>query len=391
MKRSAHWIGMIALAAALGLSMLGPARAGASAPAQIDASIARSLAAQTAQPVQFIAILKNQLDVKTISGSDRKARQKKLVKALRKKSDDEQKSLLTLLAKLKKSGDVQRYTPLWVFNAIAITGTPDAIAQIAAQPQIARIADDVLIQAPPRTASTSSSAPEANLNAINVPALWALGFQGQGVVVANLDTGVDVTHPDLSGRWRGGSNSWYDPYGQHASPFDTNGHGTWTMGVMVGGDAGGTSIGIAPQAQWIAAKIFNDSGTAATSAIHQSYQWLLDPDNDPNTADAPNVVNNSWALGNIGGCNLDFQPDLQSLVAAGITPVFAAGNYGPGTSSSARRCASRLARSASRSCNTPGRYSGGTVSAFPKVPDACICCSSLRSRSTGQDIGGHKD
>ena len=116
------------------------------------------------------------------------------------------------------------------------------------------------------------------------------------MVVATLDTGVDLTHPDLAGAWRGGANSWYDPNGEHpTTPVDVNGHGTWTMGVMVGGDAGGSSIGIAPDAQWIAAKIFNDRGIATTVGIHLAFQWLLDPDGNPATADAPNVVNDSWS------------------------------------------------------------------------------------------------
>jgi len=148
-----------------------------------------------------------------------------------------------------------------------------------------------------------------------------------------MDSGVDVSHPDLSSRWRGGSNSWYDPYGQHATPADTSGHGTWTTGIMVGGDAGGTSIGVAPGAQWVAVKIFNDQGGSTATAIHQGFQWLLDPDGNPNTADAPQVVNNSWTFAN-PGCNLDFEQDLESLRAAGILPVFAAGNGGPYSNSS---------------------------------------------------------
>lgn len=52
---------------------------------------------------------------------------------------------------------------------------------------------------------------------------------------------------------------------------------------------------MAPQAQWIAAKIFNDSGSATASAIHLAFQWLLDPDRNPATDDAPVVVNNSWS------------------------------------------------------------------------------------------------
>ena len=144
-----------------------------------------------------------------------------------------------------------------------------------------------------------------------------------------MDTGVDTTSPDVAAAWRGGSNSWYDPSGEHATPVDVNGHGTWTMGVMVGGATGGTSVGVAPGSKWIAAKIFNDHNQATTAGIHQSFQWLLDPDANPATHDAPNVVNDSWTMAAFGACDLEFQLDLQSLRAAGIVPVFAAGNSGP--------------------------------------------------------------
>src|SRR3972149_324648 len=113
-----------------------------------------------------------------------------------------------------------------------------------------------------------------------------------------MHTGADVSHPDLVTRWRGGSNSWFDPYGQHPmTPTDLSGHGTWTMGVIVAGDAGGTSIGVAPQASWIAVKIFDDQDSSTATAIHQGFQWLLDPDGNPATPDAPDVVNNSWSFG----------------------------------------------------------------------------------------------
>src|SRR5262249_31045045 len=93
------------------------------------------------------------------------------------------------------------------------------------------------------------------------------------------------------------------------------------------------AIGIAPDATWIAVKIFNDAGSATTSRIHQGFQWLLDPDGNPSTPDAPNVVNDSWTFSN-PGCDLTFQQDLVSLRAAGILPVFAAGNFGPNSSTS---------------------------------------------------------
>jgi hypothetical protein len=84
---------------------------------------------------------------------------------------------------------------------------------------------------------------------------------------------------------------------------------------------------------WIAAKIFDDRGRARSSRIHAGFQWLLDPDGNPDTADAPNVVNNSWQQAG-PGCDLQFEPDLESLRAAGIVPVFAAGNNGPGNATS---------------------------------------------------------
>jgi bacillopeptidase F len=144
-----------------------------------------------------------------------------------------------------------------------------------------------------------------------------------------MDTGVDAQHPDLADRWRGGSNSWFDPNGEHPTPYDRSGHGTGTMSVAVGGDAGGTSIGVAPGAEWIAEKIFNDAGVATLSGIHQGFQWLLDPDGNPATADIPDVVNNSWGFPNLAGqCYLEFQPDLEVLLAAGIAVVFYAGNQG---------------------------------------------------------------
>jgi Subtilase family len=162
-----------------------------------------------------------------------------------------------------------------------------------------------------------------------------------GVLDQAVECGLDpltISHHDrrgrLAGRWRGGTSSWYDPNGEHpTTPTDVSGHGTWTMGVMVGGDAGGSFVGIAPDATWIAVKIFNDHGMANSTGIHQGFQWLLDPDGNPATADAPDVVNDSWTM-SASGCLLDFQPDLASLRAAGILPVFAAGNYGPMSGSS---------------------------------------------------------
>ncbi len=306
----------------------------AAADAKIDPEVQASLAALRAgQMIDVIVTLHEQEDLTKFHIPDKFTRLNVVIKKLQSRAVLSQLAVRAMLTVRKLQGSVGRVTPLWIVSAISITATRDVILELAARPDVARISPDIIEIVP--TSGVPAGLPELNLTVINAPAVWDLGYLGQGVVIAGLDTGVDISHPDLTAKWRGGTNSWYDPYGQHPfTPADLSGHGTSTMGVIVGGDASGYSIGVAPQAQWIAAKIFNDSGSATATAIHQAYQWVLDPDGNPDTADAPDVVNSSWTKAS-PGCYLDFQRDLQALRAGGILPVFAAGNFGPAGSTSA--------------------------------------------------------
>lgn len=290
--------------------------------------------------VTAIVTMKDQADLSAIASADARTHQEQTIRALQNQAAVTQSSLQRTLTdaaiqtdgsvSAAASGSIASVTPFWIFNGFSITATPDVILALAARPDVASVTPDDVAIVP----AAINATPEVNVNNVNAPALWALGRYGQGVVVATMDTGVDMTDPDLATSWRGGSNSWYDPYGQHpTSPVDLDGHGTDVLGVIVGGNAGGTAIGIAPQAKWIAVKIFSDTKSSSATAIHSGFQWLLDPDGNPSTADAPQVVNNSWTFTS-PGCDLSFEPDLQALRAAGILPIFAAGNGGPGASSS---------------------------------------------------------
>jgi len=252
---------------------------------------------------------------------------------LRQHAETAQASILAWLHAQQSAGRVESVTPFWIFNGLAVTASRDVILALAERPDVARISLDEIIPVPAIRSTQVSVSPiepaiPGNLAAIRAPEAWARGVTGKGVVVALLDSGVDMTHPELAARWRGGASSWFDPYGEHPdAPFDSDGHGTQTLGVILGGDASGSPIGVAPDAQWIAAKIFNDRDRATIAAVHQALQWVIDPDGDPATPDAPHIVNNSWSFVN-PGCDLEFADDLRALRAAGILPVFAAGLRG---------------------------------------------------------------
>ncbi|HAJ34353.1 MAG TPA: hypothetical protein DCL15_01490 [Chloroflexi bacterium] len=328
----------------------------------LDGTLAATLA-QTEPDAQITVIvtLRQQTVANGVASDARRA-----IGARQTLANASQSALRGWLAQRARQGVVSQVTPFWIFNGLSVTATPAVIAELAMRPEVLTIMPDTVEIALAQGAPT-----EANLSSVNAPALWALGWQGQGIVVASLDTGVDLTHPELAARWRGGVNSWFDPYGQRATPTDLNGHGTLIMGVMVGGAGGGSTIGVAPQARWIAARIFNDRGEATATAIHQAFQWLLDPDGNPATDDAPQVVNNSWTL-NTPGCNLAFELDLQALRAAGILPIFAAGNAGPDVATSRSPANNPSAFAVGAVADNDMLYSGSS-----RGPSACSGASSL--------------
>jgi len=316
-----------------------------------------------------IVTFRDQADLTRVEGATRAERLEWVIGTLQQTAITTQRPFRAVLQEQRFAHGIDTVTFFWIFNGLSLTASAEAITEIASRPEVRSITLDETFPAPePFRAQTlfSLSPSEENIALINAPALWQLGFQGQGVVVANMDTGVSVSHPDLSAQWRGGTNSWFDPYGEHpSSPVDLNGHGTATMGVMVGRDAGGTNIGVAPLAQWIAVKIFDDRGQATTTAIHQGFQWLLDPDGAPATPDAPHVVNDSWRVGN-ASCDLAFQLDLQALRAANIVPIFSAGNTGPGDATSVSPA------------NNPEAFATGATDALDQIwsgsargPSAC--------------------
>jgi subtilisin family serine protease len=295
-----------------------------STPLRADASTLHR--PDTQPPDQMIRVIVHLAGQRALTERAQQAPASGLIAALRREADTLQAPLRAWLQSQADAGRVADVTPFWIFNGLAVTATPEVIRALAQRPDVERVALDAVILAPHRRSALPGPPPVgANLSVIGAPEAWARGITGKGVVVAVLDSGVDMSHPELAARWRGGTNSWFDPHGEYPDePFDVDGHGTQVLGVILGGDASGSHIGVAPDAQWIAARIFNNRNRTSLTAIHQALEWVLDPDGDPATDDTPDVVNNSWSFVN-RECDREFADDLRALRAAGILPVFAAG------------------------------------------------------------------
>jgi subtilisin family serine protease len=251
---------------------------------------------------------------------------------------------------------------LWLSGKLAASIPIDAVEKTAQLANVTRVSTDVILQAPidrlsvyrptgtmrrdrlmGRTTDTEKiSATEISLKQVektiladhvvemNMLAAWEEGFRGQGVTVAILDTGIDPINAGLTQSMHLGESNWFDPYDQRKKPFDNHGHGTNVAGLLVESQYSNRTSAIAPGVKIMAARIFNDEGLGHVSAVHRSFEWLLDPDGDPQTQDTPDIVNNAWGLGNtVGRCDLEFASTITLFRAAGIHMVFAAGNNGP--------------------------------------------------------------
>lgn len=239
------------------------------------------------------------------------------------------------------------YTPYYLVNGLEVEGNPWLRYQLAARPDVAYVLNSPHTRPLPEFAqvepadSTDVGEPyEANWGVSQMRAdhVWAdFGVTGEGIIIGHADSGVDWTHPLTRQQYVGGPDdhdyTWFDPWEGTLEPVDTGGHGTTTLGIILGHDG----IGVAPGARWIACR--NLARNLGNPAYYlDCMQFLFAPfpmDGDPFADGDPlrgaHVSNNSWGCPPQEGCDGETMSlAIEHLRNAGQMFVVSAGNEGPG-------------------------------------------------------------
>ncbi len=262
-----------------------------------------------------------------------------------------------------------RANSLYLVNAIAIEqADAETVRLLAELPEIKHVSLDPWVEMPPpfveNTTATERNTTEWGIEKINAPAVWALGFTGQGITVGGADTGYEWGHPVLQSHYRGwnGANpaehnyNWHDaihdlsplngdttnnpannPCGLNSTqPCDDLNHGTHTMGTMIGDDGQGNQTGVAPGAHWVGCRNM-ERGWGKPSSYVECFEWFLAPTDlngqNPDPSKSPDVINNSWYCADIEGCtdltiNELIRTAMINLQASGVVVVVSNGNNG---------------------------------------------------------------
>ncbi|WP_369161826.1 S8 family serine peptidase [Streptomyces sp. R02] len=224
---------------------------------------------------------------------------------------------------------------------------------------------------------------DTSVGQIGAPKAWQAGYDGKGVKIAVLDTGVDATHPDLKGQVTAARNFTSAP-----TTGDVVGHGTHVASIAAGTGAQskGTYKGVAPGAKILNGKVLDDAGFGDDSGILAGMEWAA--------AQGADIVNMS-----LGGMDTPETDPLEAAVdklsaEKGILFAIAAGNEGPQSIGSPGSADSALTvgavddqdRLADFSSTGP-RLGDGAVKPDLTAPGVDITAASAKGNDIAKEVG----
>lgn len=292
------------------------------------------------EPDQMILVnitMAERIDFKTLNATtksmDKKARRAYVIQELKAFTTTSQQDVVAELLSLQQNGSVAKIKSYWVANAINCLATPSAIEQLSYMIDIESIDYDETRQLIDPAETKNAYAVDGtagvqeitwNVTKINADDVWDLGFTGEGVLVAVLDTGVNYDHLDLADHmWENDDfpNHGYDFVNDDNNPKDDHGHGTHCAGTVAGDGTAGSQTGVAPDATIMACKILDSGGSGNESYTWSAVEFTIEHGVD--------VISFSVGWQHSWGPNRKvWRETFDAVLAAGMVASVAAGNEG---------------------------------------------------------------
>ncbi|EFL31101.1 alkaline serine protease [Streptomyces viridochromogenes DSM 40736] len=243
--------------------------------------------------------------------------------------------------------------------------------RLAADPAVASVEQNQRV----RLAATQTNAPWG-LDRVDQTSLPLSGTYtypdsaGSGVTVYVIDTGVRITHQQISGRATHG----YDAVDGDNDASDGNGHGTHVATTIAG-----STYGVAKKAKIVGVRVLNNSGSGTTAGVIAGIDWVTQNHSGPSVA--------NMSLG--GGASASLDTAVRNSIASGVTYAVAAGNSSTtASSSSPARVAEAITVGATTSTDAKASYSnyGSALDIF--APGSSITAGWNTSDTATNTISG---
>lgn len=260
------------------------------AQAVIDPLLSEEMARRNDdEKINVIVIMKSQYDRAQMNRqanyfATRSERREFVVNELKAFAEATQFDLRRSLDEMRRNDMTTEPTVLWMANALGLSANKAAIADLARRNDIEIIGYDIERNWIPdgEEATPASATREITPNVTQVGAnqVWDLGYTGEGIVVAVIDTGVNYNHLDVADHlWDGGTDfphHGFDVYNNDNDPMDDHGHGSHCSGTVLGDGTAGSQTGMAPDATLMCVKCLNANGSGGATPISAGIQWAVE-------------------------------------------------------------------------------------------------------------------
>jgi subtilisin len=259
------------------------------------------------EKVSVIVTLKDEINVEGVRGN-----KAEMFSIMQSQAQANCSSVSSLCENMSASGQIEDVVMLSLGNAVAFTGSADAIREMAAQLDV----QSIVLDAPQQLISPIVEADARTLwglDHIKARAAQQKGIKGEGVTVAIVDTGIDTDHPAFfAGQVL--VNKCKSYVSGEPTVEDGNGHGTHCAGTI-----GSPTYGVAPAASLIGVKVLSSGGSGTWSAVAQGTEYA---------GQVADVI--SMSLGGTASSSGNVvETTVKNVISAGTIVVIAAGNSGP--------------------------------------------------------------